>query len=63
MEEQKKYNSTEERLEAFLLARGAAFAGFCEISPLPELPALRYAVSFGVKLSDAVLATIADEPT
>ncbi len=63
MEEQKKYNSTEERLEAFLLAHGASFAGFCEISPLPELPALRYAVSFGVKLSDAVLATIADEPT
>lgn len=42
-----------------------SFVGFCALpnSPVPTQPSLRYAVSIGLKLSDAVLKTIADEPT
>ena len=39
--------------------------GFCALtsSPVEGQPALRYAVSLMLKLSDAVLKTIADKPT
>ena len=39
--------------------------GFCALpqSPLPSAPDLRYAVSLGVKLSDAVLQTIESAPS
>ena len=44
---------------------GADLVGFCALpsSPIKELPALRYAVSLGVKLSDAVLKTIDGAPS
>ena len=44
---------------------GADVCGFCDlgVSPLPQLPTLRYAVSLGVKLSDSVLQTIESAPS
>lgn len=44
---------------------GADIVGFCELpsSPLSNLPALRFAVSIGVKLSDSVLSTIDGAPS
>lgn len=44
---------------------GADLVGFCSlpIPPLSELPAHKYAVSVGVKLSDAVLKTIDGAPS
>ena len=56
---------TQEYFEKFLLNEGAALAGGCELgfAPLPSLPTLRYAFSFAVKLSDAVLKTIDGAPS
>ena len=52
---------TQEQL--FLLASelGADMVGSCELpfAPIPELPTLKYALSVGVKLSNAVLKNIA----
>lgn len=44
---------------------GADIVGFCEIerSPIDSLPTLKYAVSIGVKLPDAVLSTIDGAPS
>ena len=44
---------------------GADLVGFCELPapPIKEFPALRYAVSIGVKLSDGVLKTIDNAPS
>ena len=44
---------------------GADLVGFCDLerSPVRELPTLRYALSIGVKLSDAVLKTIENAPS
>lgn len=44
---------------------GADICGFCDLekSPLPQMPTFRYAVSIGVKLSDAVLKTIDNAPS
>ena len=44
---------------------GADIVGFCEIgvSPIDSLPTLKYAVSIGVKLPDAVLSTINSAPS
>ena len=44
---------------------GADIVGFCALphSPLPSAPDLCYAVSLGVKLSDAVLQTIENAPS
>lgn len=44
---------------------GADIVGFCELpqSPLPDMPQLKYAVSIGVKLSDAILQTIESAPS
>ena len=41
-----------------------SLVGFCELEePLPSLPLFRYAVSIALKLSDAVLSTIEQQPT
>ncbi len=44
---------------------GADIIGFCALPspPLSNMPALRYAVSLGVKLSDSVLSTIDNAPS
>ena len=44
---------------------GADLVGFCDlgVSPVKELPTLRYGVSIAVKLSDAVLKTIENAPS
>ena len=44
---------------------GADIVGFCELpqSPLPDMPQCKYAVSIGVKLSDAILQTIENAPS
>jgi epoxyqueuosine reductase QueG len=56
---------TQEQL--FLLANklGADMVGSCELpfAPIPELPTLKYALSVGVKLSNAVLKTIDSAPS
>lgn len=46
-------------------ALGADIVGFCELPapPLSSEPALRYALSIGVKLSDAVLRTVESAPS
>ena len=51
--------------EEFLIEQGASFAGCCELerSPIENQENLRYAFSFGVKLSDAVLKTIEEQPS
>ena len=56
---------TQEYFENFLFNEGAALAGGCELgfTPLPSQPHLRYAFSFAVKLSDAVLKTIENAPS
>ncbi len=52
-------------LKTLISSLNADMVGFCELPspPIKELPTLRYAVSFGVKLSDAVLKTIDNAPT
>ena len=47
------------------LSLGADIVGFCALPnpPLQDLPQLSYAVSIGVKLSDAVLQTIENAPS
>ena len=56
---------TQKEIEQFLLAEGAAFAGGCQLpaSPIAAQQGLRYAFSFGVKLSDAVLKTVEEGPS
>lgn len=53
--------------QLFLLANklGADMVGSCELpfTPIPELPTLKYALSVGVKLSNAVLKTIDSAPS
>lgn len=55
----------ETKLKELAKSLGADLVGFCELpaSPLSELPAHKYAVSIGVKLSDAVLKTIDGAPS
>ena len=52
-------------LEQFVLDAGAAFVGGCDlgVSPLKGQPEMRYAFSFAVKLSDAVLKTVKSAPS
>jgi len=47
------------------LELGADFAGVCDLgfAPVKSLPELHYAVSFGIKLSDAILKTIDSAPS
>ena len=51
--------------EQFILQEGGVLAGGTEleVSPIETLPNLRYAFSFAVKLSDAVLQTIENAPS
>lgn len=53
------------RLSAFAKDMGADLVGFCELPtpPVKEFPALRFALSIGVKLSDAILQTIDNAPS
>ena len=55
----------QKRLSLLAKEWGADLVGFCayEDSPTQLAPNLRYAMSIGVKLSDAVLSTIGDAPT
>jgi epoxyqueuosine reductase QueG len=55
----------ETKLKELAKSLGADLVGFCELpaSPLSELPSHKYAVSIGVKLSDAVLKTIDGAPS
>ena len=52
-------------LKTLAIELGADIVGFCDLneSPIPASPHLRYAVSLGVKLSDAILKTIEDAPS
>lgn len=52
-------------LKALAEQLGADFLGFCAYAkpPVPEYPDLTHALSFGVKLSDAVLQTVEDGPS
>lgn len=52
-------------LKTLAKSLGADIVGFCALpnSPLQDLPQLSYAVSIGVKLSDAVLQTIENAPS
>ena len=55
----------ETNLKELTKSLGADLVGFCTLpaSPLQELPSHKYAVSIGVKLSDAVLKTIDGAPS
>ncbi len=55
----------QEELKALALGLGADLVGFCKLPkpPLDKLPNLVYALSIGVKLSDAVLQTIEGAPS
>lgn len=55
----------EQTLRQLAQSLGADLVGFCDLkeSPVKELPTLRYAVSIGVKLSDAVFQTIENAPS
>ena len=52
-------------LSALAKELGADIVGFCELTeaPVSALPQLRYALSIGVKLSDAILQTIENAPS
>lgn len=56
---------TQREIEEFLLTEGAVMAGGCQLptSPIVGQPNLRYAFSFAVKLSDAVLKTVEKGPS
>ncbi len=58
-------NKIQAHLKEFAREQGADFIGFCKLPapPVKELPTLTYALSFGVKLSDAVLKTIDGAPS
>ena len=55
----------QDELKNLALEYGADFIGFCELPspPVKELPQMKYALSIGVKLADAVLKTIDTAPT
>ena len=55
----------ETKLKELAISLGADIVGFCKIdkTPIKSLPSHVYAVSVGVKLSDAVLKTIDGAPT
>ena len=54
-----------DELKKSALEYGADIVGFCQLPtpPIKELPHLTYAISVGVKLSDAVLKTIESSPS
>ena len=57
--------SLQTTLEQFVLDKGAILCGACDLgyTPIEALPTLRYAFSFAVKLSNAVLSTIDGAPS
>ena len=59
------HSELQTQLKSLSTELGADLVGFCELesSPVRELPNLRYALSIGVKLSDAVLKTIENAPS
>ncbi len=54
-----------DELKKLALEYGADLVGFCQLSspPVKELPNMQYALSIGIKLSDAVLQTIESAPS
>ena len=54
-----------DELKKLALEYGADLVGFCQLPtpPVKELPNMQYALSVGVKLSDAVLQTINSTPS
>ena len=56
--------SIQSKLKELAKSYGADVVGFCALDkPVKEYPSLTYALSLGVKLSDAVLNTIEDAPS
>jgi epoxyqueuosine reductase QueG len=55
----------EKRLKELATSLGADLCGFCDLNlpPIPDIPDAHYAISIGVKLSDAVLKTIEGKPS
>ncbi len=54
----------QEKLKTMAKELGADVVGFCALDkPVKDFPDLKYAVSIGVKLSDAVLKTIENAPS
>ena len=55
----------QDELKAFAKELGADIVGFCafDAPPSPLAPTLKYALSIGVKLSDAVLQTVDNAPS
>lgn len=56
----------EERIEKLLKEHKATLVGFCQTDDLKtygEIKCLPYAISIGIKLSDAVLETVTDRPS
>lgn len=55
----------QQKIEELALSQGACLCGECDLrfSPIKEQPALHYAFSIAVKLSDAVLSSIDGAPT
>lgn len=53
------------QLKTLAKSLGADMVGFCALPtpPLEHSPSLRFAISFGVKLSDAILSTIESQPS
>jgi len=58
-------NNFDKELEAFILSLGASFVGFSDVKDsLPDnLKKYPYAITFGVRLSDAIIDEIEDKPT
>ena len=65
MQEKSATFTLQDELSTLARDLGADIIGFCDLSksPIKELPALRYAVSLGVKLSDSVFKTIENAPS
>ena len=63
--ENKHIRDIRAELSALAKTLGADLVGFCELPspPISSQPHLRYALSIGVKLSDAILQTIENAPS
>ena len=61
----KEVSALQTELKSLAVELGADIVGFCRLpaSPVPEQPQLCYALSFGVKLADAILDTIEGAPS
>ncbi|MDP4180383.1 MAG: 4Fe-4S double cluster binding domain-containing protein [Bacillota bacterium] len=56
---------TKEELEKFILQSGATFVGFSDVSSTvpQQLKGLQFAITIGIRLSDAIINEIDDKPT